>query len=744
MKAASFVQSQAINQEINRLRNINDALADLALAESVHQVVQANYDRTAGTLETYSKGNFPQTPEVIKTPRSGVTLTHRFGIHLDSDAAAGNNFRAKTEPAINDFVTHILPSLDDIKVRFSINDEDRKELSIGDLDLEPIDLLYIINVESDKNLTALDDYILKWIYENENPRPDANILIHYTDTEVVDGKFALFQILPLIKDLRGLILSARPLKSEDIQLPNEALSGSSIGEIEKLVVESTFNGFKDIVDTEFKDNLISEIENPAGFGKFFIEDRFDKTNEINSGFLTALDTFIDNYIDTLYQLNQFGLIQTGFGYIYDRKKEIYTSIYKKVEDYHQRWVDKFTKFEKLIRESKDIALGDAEKIDLLRKAERTISTSYTIDLDPVSPVDTYRNDLENNKKTAFSNKLGVIKDWLDNNTLVSFESIVAALNNLKDGGNPLINFDLLNIETDEEERQIVILAEDIVSHVLKFNKILDNKILKIQALLVEYDQEGDALNRTKILTTATQKLFGEEFKIIPKFELGSAHRDEVQKCFDNQEQILTYQIESKDADFPVDDWLYGIARVREKLGGWENLIVLSEQMNDTSLELNPLQFPYQNDDSWLALEFPENFVIDKDKLLYTAYFHSFDSDKKQCGLMVDEWTEVIPSSTETTGLSFQYDQPNTEPPQAMLLGLPSTFTGSWDWDDLVGTLHEALDLAKLRAIEPEHIEQTPYSQFLPATVSSVTSYPFTTMALNYALNNGLKLPENEN
>ena len=46
------------------IRDINDAVADLVLAEGVHQAVLGNYDRSAGTLDAFAKGNYPPEPEV--------------------------------------------------------------------------------------------------------------------------------------------------------------------------------------------------------------------------------------------------------------------------------------------------------------------------------------------------------------------------------------------------------------------------------------------------------------------------------------------------------------------------------------------------------------------------------------------------------------------------------------------------------------------------------------------------------
>ena len=133
----------------------------------------------------------------------------------------------------------------------------------------------------------------------------------------------------------------------------------------------------------------------------------------------------------------------------------------------------------------------------------------------------------------------------------------------------------------------------------------------------------------------------------------------------------------------------------------------------------------------MALEFPRNArdKLERELLLYTAHYNQdFDKTKPQCGLLLDEWTEVIPADTETTGVAFHFDKPNAEPPQAILLALPAQFTGAWKWGDLVDALQETLDLARSRAVEPQQIDQTALSVFLPATIMATTWRPVTIAA----------------
>ena len=54
--ARRTAMNAAIDAAVAHIRDVNDAVADLALAEGVHQAVIGNYDRSAGTLEAFAKG----------------------------------------------------------------------------------------------------------------------------------------------------------------------------------------------------------------------------------------------------------------------------------------------------------------------------------------------------------------------------------------------------------------------------------------------------------------------------------------------------------------------------------------------------------------------------------------------------------------------------------------------------------------------------------------------------------------
>lgn len=89
-----------------------------------------------------------------------------------------------------------------------------------------------------------------------------------------------------------------------------------------------------------------------------------------------------------------------------------------------------------------------------------------------------------------------------------------------------------------------------------------------------------------------------------------------------------------------------------------------------------------------------------------------------------------------TGITFNYNQPNASPPQALLLAVTPEEKGNWTWDELVGILNDTLRRAKLRAVEPRLLEQLkrPESNvLLPAVLADFSQYDLN-VALDYRIN----------
>ncbi|MER0171831.1 MAG: hypothetical protein DU489_14775 [Nitrosomonas sp.] len=730
----------AINHEVQRIMNINDAVADLAMAEGVYQVVRGNYERAAGTLDAFSKGHFPPVPEVVQTPRSGVTLTHRVGLHLRAGLnpadPANSTPRAKGEPAVNQWLTQLLPPMSDIFCTIGYynqgnGQQEQQTISAQDLGLLAIDLMYMLSSDQ-QQMTALDDRILTQVYAIPGVRVDSDIKIQYRGKQA--GKYSFFEVMPMLNDLKALITQSRPLKTTDVKLPNEAsqqedsvaaIRAEKVTAVRDLMLpqQTALNALKAQIDTWLNDPDPAVAESNA---------------------LTHLDEMISGYLPLALAVNRFGLSGAATGFVYDWRRTQFLALLEKLQGIVTRWQAVLLEFEQRIADfaTLDPSTPVEDKMQYLMQAALLIVTE-SIPIPASNDPNDLLTTLNTTHKTNFQSSLSNLE-----NLLASASQVGTLYASLQAKESDIALHDTQILDIADNKKAIVSFAQTLQAKVTGLAADIDKRLAAANSLITG-DASATVEQRIDELTQAIRQLTHDDFVILPEFNLAAAHGSEWQQSYDNRAQLLSYQRNDLSVDFPEDNWLYGVARVREKLQRWESVTQFGEALNNVSLSLTPLQFPYRTGDHWLALQYPdtqsgtgEPFVIDSDKLLYTAhYVDAFAQNVAICGLLLDEWTEVIPTTQETTGLTFHYDRPNCEAPQSLLLALPANFTGHWQWQDLVDTLHETLDMASKRAVEPAHWNETEYARFLPAVVSSVTRYPIM-MALDLAFNNAVQFKSN--
>ena len=229
----------AIIREVTNLHDALDGINDLLLAESMHQVVQGNYARASGALNAMSGKSVITDPEVIKTPRNFNVLSHRLGIQFDLSPGghqiwtADGTPRSLASPYLNRWLNQMLPAKDKIKINFeyqyivfdgsegSYFDE---SLSMADLNIEPIDLYYILTQPSEQGdavelVNRVGFYIRKTLQQSDN----VNIKIAFSDREGFNiDEISLYELQPLIDQLKEVISSSRALKAEDFLLSTDS------------------------------------------------------------------------------------------------------------------------------------------------------------------------------------------------------------------------------------------------------------------------------------------------------------------------------------------------------------------------------------------------------------------------------------------------------------------------------------------------------------------------------------------
>ncbi|MGI8334769.1 hypothetical protein ACRYCC_32865 [Actinomadura scrupuli] len=716
-------QAAAIDAEVAALVDVHDALAELVMAESVHQTVLGNPDRAAATLDAFVATGNPPDPEVVRTPRTGRRLTHRFALHLKHGRSPnGLTPRGSADPAVDDWLEDLLPDDGQVACVVTWTDPDNGAarstvVTQHDLDLRPIDLLWTVRPDDPATMTELDDRIIGRVQHTQNLRGDVEPVIRYTDR--IPGKISFFELSSLVSELRALLLAARPGRPSDATV---AASGATLDpaaddavdlpRARPAAVRSALASFAKDLD-DFLHDLGALLANPVAH---------------RGQLLSGIDALLTRYADLLLTGDGLGLVRSGWGELMMWRKARFDDVQAAV----QLAVTRMTA--SLAAANAKLAAHDAlpntataeQRYALLQAAERLLTTA------PTSPRPDTPQKLRGIVITArnkFTNRLNALSGAIGDDAGPTLAELMSDVSGLL----PISQFDATGLTLAPIQDTVIAFCADLLARATDLRAEVADRLTASAAALADYDHAADGPGRVAAATAAIRAVLGPDALATSEFTLLKSVATDWQNSF---KADLTQGLAR---DFPLDDWLHGLARVRPVAGRWERITLLAGAIGRDDPDLRPVQLPFVKNEPWLGLELPAGQTIEDDRLLYTAHYaEPFDADDPQCSLLLDEWTETVPGPTATTGVAAQYDRPGSEPPQSMLLVTPANRTGTWKFDDLVAAVGETLDLARTRAVEPGQLDATAYAQLLPATVLPVTPAPIT-ISTDLAANNAATL-----
>ena len=238
----------------------------------------------------------------------------------------------------------------------------------------------------------------------------------------------------------------------------------------------------------------------------------------------------------------------------------------------------------------------------------------------------------------------------------------------------------------------------------------DLRTLTLQARSLELEAAG-RLARADASTDSSERLkhaFGNGFVVLPRFRPGNAA--EIQGAL-----AASSTVQDGDA-MAVIAFHQRMARVREGVSRLDDALQIAEALgNGDALTLQVAQLPLRPADRWVGLPAKPEVQIPAGRLSLVVHLpEPVDLALPIAGLLVDEWIEVVPSANETTGLVFQYNQPDSIAPQAILVAVhPNPELQSfWSFPWLLQLLRETLGLVHMRAVPPELLDET--AHYLPA------------------------------
>jgi len=216
----SPVEADEVIAAIAELERTHDAVGDLLLAESVHQIVGGNPARAAAALDLLGAGEAaPPEPDVVRTPRTGTPIGHRIAIVVaDPPPVPADGWdplapRALAEPRLEAWAQGALG--DPATTRLAAD----HDASLAGAGLSALDVLYDADGDSVEQSTLA-----------------ARLRRRFGD--LGDDLSPLAVTWELASMLRGLLTAGRPLDVADVGRPVEPDAGGRIPDGAEIVARA--------------------------------------------------------------------------------------------------------------------------------------------------------------------------------------------------------------------------------------------------------------------------------------------------------------------------------------------------------------------------------------------------------------------------------------------------------------------------------------------------------------------------
>jgi hypothetical protein len=259
---------------------------------------------------------------------------------------------------------------------------------------------------------------------------------------------------------------------------------------------------------------------------------------------------------------------------------------------------------------------------------------------------------------------------------------------------------------DDSARGVLLRQAD------RTRKETSHRLASVDALLTEIDNSAAPVADDYLAVLG--EVLGRGFRVLPRFQLADSQ---------TFAQALTARQRASDAtSAQVLQWFSRLTRVREPLARLDHALAMSECAGGVvslGLEIAQLPLATTRADRWIANALPPGEKIPGGQVSIAV--HHFDlpapleSGATLAGLVVDQWDELIPNAQETTAVALHYDAPASAAPNVVLLAVPPSLGKHWTLDSLLHVVRETIDLAKLRAIDPDAVPGE-LAQLLPTSV----------------------------
>ncbi|MGI8771234.1 MAG: hypothetical protein ACR2JE_07345 [Acidobacteriaceae bacterium] len=247
------------------------------------------------------------------------------------------------------------------------------------------------------------------------------------------------------------------------------------------------------------------------------------------------------------------------------------------------------------------------------------------------------------------------------------------------------------------------------------SKLLQDRLNKAAATVIATAPET-------ALVTLMQVIFGSDFIVVLRFT--PPDFPSLQSAFAQSSAMV-----ASDPQAPAR-WMAQLSHVHASIARLDSALTLTQLLGGGPSALLLGQLPAVANDTWLGLGIDPAHPPDKGRVAFACIAAGDPlTQNSYAGLMIDEWPERIPSIRENAAVAFHYEEPKARAPQALLLGVCPDGRASWDDDLIIGILEETIELAKIRAVDLDSVQEV--GQILPALYFAL-NLQGATVSVNFA------------
>jgi len=698
---------------LNIVDDTMDAVGDLLMTESVHQAAKGNYDRSSAALEAASGNKAPlKKLESITTPVPTRTYTHRIcalfnkELSFDNLTARANDPRGAAEPRIGAWFSDLLGLPEHIGVVTNFG-----EFHLGELGISTTDFLYTVQTLPEGGATELEQRIT--LFARHKFAVPENESIEVRVSQTGGYRYSITDAADLAQQALRLLSTGQQIAPHDLCHPGD-IQYEGYQYIDVAVLRARVTEIQKMVDNDSSSN--------PGLRQKFSAIKTDATVLIQfhgetEAVIPSQTQIKHKPTGTLWQL----ITDSDIVIEEDGYAEAVATIANRVPlslESNAEWSLEQTiaGVHEVISIERSQPHNPQGVIQLLLEATKFgIPGATPSDINAPHLEERFENTVAELKKRYSESKKKTPALNINKATLDELREIVGESNAI----NIIEARDIERFATLDELIRVTGFESDVIASLSAY-------------LTVEEVSPSALIDK---LVQAMKAIFGKSFVVLPTFVPHHAN---------GFNQALNYDTLNSHGESRLRLWMQQMAEISQPVAELENTLMFNEAWHQTiqegtlaSFALEQVQLPVEFSESplntvryWIGLSDHEkgeeqakpNWVRSPLSLVIASHgeipiFSEDDQGSHRsvtAGFILHEFNDPIPVDKVNTSAAFQYNKPNAQAPQSLLLAVPANMKATpdlWTPEALAEIVCDTIDLAKVRAVDIDALAGETISQF---------------------------------